>query len=74
MCEGLTARQFVVVELFLKVDRRIDEGCNSWIMIPTSLSAAVGGLLDNSVDATKDSESMRKEAIEVWRGGRVLPF
>jgi hypothetical protein len=29
ICEGLTAKQLVVVELFLKVDRSIEEGSNS---------------------------------------------
>ena len=59
ICEGLTARQFVKVELFLKVDRSMDEGCNSWTQIPTSLSEAAGDLADDSVDATNDSESIR---------------
>lgn len=73
ICEGLTARQLVNVELFLKVDRSIDEGCNSWTQTPTSLSEAVGDLADDTVDATNDSESIRngrmRLSYKVWEVG-----
>lgn len=50
----------------------MDEGCNSWMQIPTSLSEAVGDLADDSTDATNDSESIRNsifknEAVEEFQ-------
>lgn len=51
-----------MVELFLKVDRSWGEGWNSCRQIPTSRSVAVGVFADDSVDATKDSESMENGA------------
>lgn len=58
MCDGLTARQLGVVELFLKVDRSCGDGRYSWTHIPTSLSVAVGVFADDRVDTTKDSDNM----------------
>lgn len=50
------------VELFLKVELSEGDGWNSWKQIPTSLSVTDAGVLEDAkVDATKHSESIRKE-------------
>lgn len=58
-CDALTAKQLGAVELFLKPERRTDDGCSVWIQMPTSFSAEDAGAFEEAnVDATKLSESI----------------
>lgn len=61
ICDALTAKQFVVVELFLNAERNAGDGCSSWMQMPTSFRLAAAGVLpDANVDATKLSDSIRR--------------